>query len=61
MKEMDLQIGKLITEEWKHILKDRRLFLILFFVPILYTVLFGSIYLHHKVTEMATVVIDEDQ
>lgn len=58
---MDLQIGKLITEEWKHILKDRRLFLILFFVPILYTVLFGSIYLHHKVTEMATVVIDEDQ
>ncbi len=61
MKEMDLQIGKLITEEWKHILKDRRLFLILFFVPILYTVLFGSIYLHHKVTEMATVVIDEDK
>ncbi|KQX51487.1 multidrug ABC transporter permease [Paenibacillus sp. Root444D2] len=61
MKEMDLQIGKLITEEWKHILKDRRLFLILFFVPILYTVLFGSIYLHHKVTDMATVVIDEDQ
>lgn len=58
---MDLQIGKLITEEWKHILKDRRLFLILFFVPILYTVLFGSIYLHHRVTEMATVVIDEDQ
>ncbi|MDQ0885604.1 ABC-2 type transport system permease protein [Paenibacillus sp. V4I9] len=58
---MDLRIGKLIAEEWKHILKDRRLFLILFFVPILYTVLFGSIYLHHKVTEMATVVIDEDQ
>ncbi|WP_223192984.1 ABC transporter permease [Paenibacillus sedimenti] len=58
---MDLRIGKLISEEWMHILKDRRLFLILFFVPVLYTVLFGSIYLHHKVTEMATVVIDEDQ
>ncbi|GGA11207.1 ABC transporter [Paenibacillus marchantiophytorum] len=58
---MDLRIGKLITEEWMHILKDRRLFLILFFVPIMYTVLFGSIYVHHKVTEMATVVIDEDQ
>lgn len=61
MKEMDLRIGKLISEEWMHILKDRRLFLILFFVPIMYTVLFGSIYMHHKVTEMATVVIDEDQ
>lgn len=61
MKEMDLRIGKLITEEWMHILKDRRLFLILFFVPVMYTVLFGSIYVHHKVTEMATVVIDEDQ
>ncbi|MDR6885389.1 ABC transporter permease [Bacillus sp. 3255] len=58
---MDLRIGKLIAEEWMHILKDRRLFLILFFVPVMYTVLFGSIYVHHKVTEMATVVIDEDQ
>lgn len=36
-------------------------FLILFFVPVMYTVLFGSIYVHHKVTEMATVVMDEDQ
>ncbi|MEW9701335.1 ABC transporter permease [Paenibacillus sp. SI8] len=58
---MDLRIGKLITEEWMHILKDRRLFLILFFVPVMYTFLFGSIYVHHKVTEMATVVMDADQ
>jgi len=58
---MDLRIGKLITEEWTHILKDRRLFAILFIVPLMYTLLFGSIYVHHKVTEMATVVMDEDQ
>ncbi|RTE08418.1 ABC transporter permease [Paenibacillus whitsoniae] len=61
MSNMELRIGKLIAEEWRSIIKDRRLFLLLFFIPVMYTVLFGSIYMHHKVTDMATVVIDEDQ
>ncbi|UJF32455.1 ABC transporter permease [Paenibacillus hexagrammi] len=58
---MELRVGKLIAEEWMHIIKDRRLFAILFLVPIMYTLLFGSIYVHHKVTGMATVVLDQDQ
>ncbi|KIL40974.1 multidrug ABC transporter permease [Gordoniibacillus kamchatkensis] len=54
-------VGTTIAREWLHIVKDKRLFMILFAVPLLYTALFGSIYVHHKVTELATVVVDEDR
>ncbi|MED4603159.1 ABC transporter permease [Paenibacillus validus] len=57
----ELKVGGVIADEWRHIIKDRRLFLILFIVPVMYTLLFGSLYTHHKVTEMTTIVMDEDQ
>lgn len=58
---MDLKVGVVIADEWKSIVKDRRLFAILFIVPVMYTLLFGAIYTHHKVTELSTVVMDDDQ
>ncbi|MFB7815997.1 ABC transporter permease [Paenibacillus chitinolyticus] len=60
MIPLPLKVGSVIAEEWRQIFKDRRLMAILFLVPILYTTLFGSIYIQHKVTEMQTVVFDED-
>lgn len=56
-----LKVGRVISEEWTSIVKDRRLFAILFIVPVMYTLLFGAIYTHHKVTELSTVVMDDDQ
>ncbi|SDC67280.1 ABC-2 type transport system permease protein [Paenibacillus sp. UNCCL117] len=57
----ELKVSQVIAAEWRHICRDRRLFLILFFVPVMYLFLFGSLYTHHKVTEMTTIVMDEDQ
>ncbi|MDQ1909897.1 ABC transporter permease [Paenibacillus sp. GD4] len=56
-----MKVGSVIVEEWKNIVKDRRLFAILFLIPIAYTVMFGYIYVNHKVTEMNTVIFDADQ
>ncbi|WP_159886567.1 ABC transporter permease [Paenibacillus puerhi] len=57
----ELSIGRVIADEWRHIFRDRRLFLILFVVPVMYLLLFGALYTNHKVTEMTTIVMDEDQ
>ncbi|MEK8129324.1 ABC transporter permease [Paenibacillus filicis] len=57
----ELKIGGVIAAEWKEIFRDRRLFLILFFVPVMYLFLFGSLYTSHKVTKMTTIVMDQDQ
>lgn len=56
-----MKVGAAIQEEWAHIWKDKRLLAILFLVPLLYSALFGFIYTQHKVTEIKTIVMDEDQ
>lgn len=58
---MNIKVGSTIMEEWAHIWKDKRLMAILFLVPLMYSALFGFIYTQHKVTEMKTIVMDEDQ
>jgi ABC-2 type transport system permease protein len=55
-----LKIGDIIREEWLNILRDRRLFAILFLVPLLYTAMFGYLYSNQRVTEISTVVFDGD-
>lgn len=55
-----LKIGDIIREEWLNILRDRRLFAILFLVPLLYTALFGYLYSNQRLTEIPTVVFDGD-
>lgn len=57
---MKLQIGNIIYEEWRNIVKDKRLFAVLFIVPLLYTAMFGYLYSNHRVTELETVIVDQD-
>lgn len=57
---MPIKMLRVIHEEWGYIFKDRRLFGILFLVPILYTALFGYLYGAGRVTEIASVVVDSD-
>lgn len=58
--ENRLKIGDVIREEWQNILKDRRLFAILFIVPLMYTALFGYLYTNQRITEIPTIVYDGD-
>lgn len=58
---MKLSVGNIINEEWKNIVKDKRLFAVLFLIPILYTAMFGYLYSNHRVTEMDTVIVDQDR
>ncbi|WP_047153802.1 ABC transporter permease [Aneurinibacillus tyrosinisolvens] len=60
MHESSLRISNIIREEWLNILRDKRLFAILFLVPLLYTALFGYIYSHQRITEVSTVIYDGD-
>lgn len=58
---MKLQVGLIVSEEWRNIFKDKRLFAVLFIVPIIYTVMFGYLYSNHRLKEINTVVLDQDQ
>ncbi|MED0678688.1 ABC transporter permease [Aneurinibacillus thermoaerophilus] len=55
-----LKVGDIIREEWLNILRDRRLFAILFLVPLLYTALFGYLYSTQRLVDIPTVVFDGD-
>ncbi|HHW36495.1 MAG TPA: ABC transporter permease [Bacillales bacterium] len=57
---MKLSIGHIINEEWRNIFSDKRLFAVLFLIPILYTAMFGYLYSDHRVAEMDTVIVDQD-
>ncbi len=46
--------------EWRTILHNPILLLMVFFVPLLYGLLFGSIYFHPIITHIPTAIIDED-
>lgn len=58
---MKMQVGYVINEEWQNIFRDKRLFAVLFLIPILYTAMFGYLYSNHRVTEINTVIVDEDR
>lgn len=50
-----------MAKEWEAIWHNKRVLAILLLVPILYLLLFGSLYRENKVKEIATLVLDEDQ
>jgi ABC-2 type transport system permease protein len=60
MMHHSLKIGDIIREEWLNILRNRRLFAILFIVPLLYTALFGYLYTNQRLTDIPTIVFDGD-
>ncbi|MCF6095052.1 ABC transporter permease [Microaerobacter geothermalis] len=49
-------VRKMIEQEWREIIQDKRLLAILLLVPIFYTLLFGYLYINSKVTELSTIV-----
>lgn len=55
-----LTIGKVFREELGLMLKDKKLIIILLITPILYSVLFGFLYSHERITEIPIVVYDGD-
>jgi ABC-2 type transport system permease protein len=60
MNQERIKVGEIIQGEWQQILRDKRLFAILMLVPIMYTLMFGYLYSHHRVTDIKTVVYDGD-
>lgn len=57
---MPIKVRQIIREEWSVIFKNPRTIIMLLFIPVLYTALFGYLYVHGRVTEIQTVVFDED-
>ncbi|WP_017812662.1 MULTISPECIES: ABC transporter permease [Paenibacillus] len=55
-----LSVWHVFLEEWKQMVRDRKLLVILLLTPILYSVLFGFLYSHERITEMSVVVYDGD-
>jgi ABC-2 type transport system permease protein len=60
MNQEQLKVAAIIRGEWQQILRDKRLFAILMLVPIMYTLMFGYLYSHQRVTEIKTIVYDGD-
>lgn len=59
--EDKLTIRGVLAQEFRLLIADRRLLLILLATPILYTILFGFLYMNQRITEMPVTVYDGDQ
>ena len=57
---MENKVWDVLHREWMYILKDPKTMVILFLVPIMYTLLFGYSYSGNQLKEVQTVVIDHD-
>ncbi|UFJ40806.1 ABC transporter permease [Brevibacillus humidisoli] len=55
------EISRLFEREWKFIFANRTVLMILLAVPVLYFTLFGFLYNEKRVTELPTVIVDQDQ
>lgn len=55
------KILKIASREWQYIRGNRRLLLIMCFIPTLYIFLFGIMYSNHVVTDIKTAVLDYNQ
>ncbi|MFM9276767.1 ABC transporter permease [Paenibacillus jiagnxiensis] len=55
-----LSIRTVIREEWREIVKDRRLLMVLIITPVIYAVMFGFLYANQRITEMPVTVYDGD-
>lgn len=57
---MKSKVLVVLYQEWKHIVKDRKMLSILFLVPIMYTFLFGYTYSGKQLKELQTAVVNLD-
>lgn len=55
------RIRKLLAREWRLMTIDWKLPLVIFLFPMLFTFLFGSIYVEKKVTQVPTWIVDQDR
>lgn len=55
-----LLIRSVFREEWREIVKDRRLLMVLIITPVIYAVMFGFLYANQRITEMPVTVYDGD-
>ncbi|RKD24491.1 hypothetical protein BEP19_08895 [Ammoniphilus oxalaticus] len=55
-----MKIGEMVIQEWRNLLKDRRLFAILLLLPLGYMFLFGHLYSQDKVRNIPLLYIDQD-
>lgn len=60
MKEQ-LTVRSALRDEWGKIFRDRVILVILLIGPIFYTFFFASLYSHRALTDIPTLVYDEDQ
>lgn len=51
----------IMKREFEYIFSNRRLLIIIFIIPIFYTLLFGYLYINHLVTGMKTAIIDQNK
>lgn len=51
----------IMKREFGYIFSNRRLLIIIFIIPIFYTLLFGYLYINHLVTSMKTAIIDQNK
>lgn len=51
----------IMKREFGYIFSNRRLLIIIFIIPIFYTLLFGYLYINHLVTGMKTAIIDQNK
>ncbi|WP_134699537.1 ABC transporter permease [Ammoniphilus sp. YIM 78166] len=54
-----MKLSEMILDEWREIMKDKRLLIVLFLIPISYMFVFGSMYHHGQVQNLPTIYIDE--
>lgn len=56
-----LTVRSALADEWRKIFSDRVIFVILLIGPIFYTFFFASLYSHRAITDVPTLIYDEDQ
>lgn len=55
-----VSIRTVVREEWRELLQDRRLLMILIVTPVIYAVMFGFLYAHQRITDIPVTVYDGD-
>ncbi len=54
-----MRLSEMIVHEWREIMNDKRLLIVLFLIPIAYMFVFGSMYHHGQVQNLPTIYLDE--
>ncbi len=60
MKRLKRILG-IMKKEFLHVMRDKVMFSIVFLAPIVFTLLFGFLYINGKVTQVPIMIFDQDQ